>query len=100
WPASVNVPTGEPVGFWPLLSVQIMISGELLSARPLSQMSYSNSHVPYCGPAPGGTSEKRLVMDFQRLSLVGIGNQVSWTFGDVLTAPSPVSLFMAERVYQ
>src|SRR6185437_7885098 len=98
WPASVNVPTGEPVGFWPLLSVQIMISVELLSARPLSQMSYSNSQVPYAGPEPGGTSEKRLVMDFQLLSAVGVGYQVSWTFGDVLTAPSPESLFMAASV--
>jgi hypothetical protein len=40
------------------------------------------------------------VIDFQLLSFVGVGYQVSWTFGEVLTAPSEVSLFILAIAYQ
>ena len=77
-----------------------MTSVDLLVARPLSQISYSNSQAPYPAPDPGGRSENCVLMAAQPATLVGLGYQVSWTLGDVLTAPSPASLFMLAIVYQ
>jgi hypothetical protein len=40
------------------------------------------------------------VIDFQLLSFVGVGYQLSCTFGEVLTAPSELSSFIVAMAYQ